>query len=224
MHHKNSLYMLNLELDWSNCVRYCNHHYDAVSHNDLRNDQGKFSITIFDFVNTLEICASRLILAKGCEATDAAATGTTTGVDSCATSTVTDVVVSCYPGATASCTTLSTAEVTGCSITATTTTETCSGTQPPTATPSSVIGGTPGCELAATYVVWPNNGSDSTQTTAIATQFKTLADPSKITELDSSGYGVVYWTLPLTASQADELSKFANVRPESEFLCAMSLI
>jgi hypothetical protein len=152
---------------------------------------------------------------QNCGAAGSTIKAVTTGVSSCPMTTVTDVVLSCVSasGSTRSCTTLGTSMVSGCSVTATTTTSysECSGSSVPNMTASAMFGSTPACNTTATYVVYPSNGTDSSETEAIMQQLATIVDSSNITELDASGYGVVYWTLPLTAEQASQVAAFANV-------------
>ncbi|KAF4549335.1 Hypothetical protein D9617_22g066810 [Elsinoe fawcettii] len=146
----------------------------------------------------------------GCNVDDQVATAT--GTTTCATSTITDVWLSCTsssgaPTTVTSCTTTSTSTQTGCDITATTRQciKTSSGSIPlPTDNP-----GTPerpnACgELQAyIYVVYPRDGTNNNQCNSI---------DSKLKEYDTDLYrsktekmGTNFWTLSLSEASADEI-------------------
>jgi hypothetical protein len=95
--------------------------------------------------------------------------------------------------------------------------------QRPTPT-SGVVGNIPQCDEAVVYVVYPDNGASSTQTTAIKKQLESFVDPSEIEEVDLSGYGVLFWTLKLTASQASKIKTFSNVWVDTVSLYCYLLI
>ncbi|KAI0179367.1 hypothetical protein GGR52DRAFT_303474 [Hypoxylon sp. FL1284] len=157
-------------------------------------------------VTTTTQVGSTCATIHGCEVTDSATTSTTTG--GCSTRTVTDIWVSCSAS---SCATTSTSLATGCSVTASTTTLSC------TATATAGVGGRirradgQSCENVARMVIWPENGRDESQTDSINTQLQRLTDPNNIYTSTVQGFGVSYWTAPLSQRQVDDLREFEGV-------------
>ncbi|KAF2103046.1 hypothetical protein NA57DRAFT_72031 [Rhizodiscina lignyota] len=132
---------------------------------------------------------------------------------SCSTkTTVSSCVVSVFCPTTvqqkrdSSCTTTTSCEATsGCSVTATTTTTTVSSTA-----------------TASSYIVYPNDGTNTGQTDAITTLLGTFADTKDIDTSDTKDYGINYWTLPLTSDNVTDLSKNSDIASVSLAGCDTS--
>ncbi|KAK7408694.1 hypothetical protein QQX98_009108 [Neonectria punicea] len=67
------------------------------------------------------------------------------------------------------------------------------------------------CELTLEFIVYPSDGSNSVTTAAIYAKMLTMVDADSIATSDSSCAGVLFWTVQMTMSQAEELIQFANV-------------
>lgn len=67
------------------------------------------------------------------------------------------------------------------------------------------------CELSATYVVYPEDGSNVGQTKVIRASLNDLAgNASAVFESSTQTLGISYWTLSLTPSQAAKVSNMTN--------------
>ena len=133
---------------------------------------------------------------------------------SCATSTVTDVWVSCTKGsASTTCTPVSYFVTAGCSVTASSTTVSCT----PTAS-ASVTGGSAkfrrqfqSCSpVISNYIVWPADRSNTDQTTFIQNSLDKLSN-TQVEATTNPVYGVLYWTVPLSSADAPQLSSIPGV-------------
>lgn len=149
----------------------------------------------------------------GCNVRDGDSTATATG--GCPTQTATNVWVSCAAGPTSSCTTTKTSVVTGCDVTPTTRSCARTATRQPTTTGIAARQASDEdvCEVEAgqTYIIYPRDWEDRTQTKAIAAKLETMADPSDIRVVEARCCGVVYWSVQLTAEQAEDLRNDDNV-------------
>jgi hypothetical protein len=82
----------------------------------------------------------------------------------------------------------------GCNLedTETTVTTTSATTASPTGTPFP-------------HVVYPKEGTDSSQVASIEEQLKSLANESEIYTSSKDTFGVLFWRLPITSEDADDL-------------------
>ncbi|KAF2159857.1 hypothetical protein M409DRAFT_60451 [Zasmidium cellare ATCC 36951] len=164
-------------------------------------------VTVTTTSQVLSTCAT----IAGCNAQDASTIETTTGGCTSAT-TATNIWLSCPGTASTSCSTTSTAVTSGCSVTPTTVT--CG-----LLTPTGVIDD-PACSApTGTYVIYPENGADTSSVGAINTQLQTYVDdPSEIYTSNAEDLGVLFWRLDITETQANEMREFAGVASVNLFL------
>lgn len=140
----------------------------------------------------------------GCDAQGHDTTVTTTGTGSCtATTTVTDVWVSCPSSASTACSTTSKSLVSRCSVTPTT--NICGGTFP--------TGLAKACEpTKSRYYVYPRDGSDEAQVKSIQSELERYVSGQR--DIDISGTklsGLLYWSLHLTSANASDIQKIQQV-------------
>lgn len=66
--------------------------------------------------------------------------------------------------------------------------------------------------MTATYVVYPEDGTDTAQTSVLKAELQALLDdPSKLVAAGTATFGVDFWTLSLNQSYAQRARDFQNV-------------
>ncbi|KAK2799489.1 hypothetical protein FQN50_008461 [Emmonsiellopsis sp. PD_5] len=147
---------------------------------------------------------------RGCAVVDATQTATVTKTDDCETATVTDIVITCSGDGATACSTKTEIPKTGCSVTPTTTTVSC--TPAPTDGNARRQEGDNFCPLAVEYLVWPRDGTKTDETSVIYAEMqKLLQDESKIKVFDTKSLGVDFWRVRLEPEQAEKVEKIPNV-------------
>ncbi|KAK2787714.1 hypothetical protein FQN53_004737 [Emmonsiellopsis sp. PD_33] len=147
---------------------------------------------------------------RGCAVVDATQTATATKTDGCETATVTDVVITCSGDGATACSTKTEIPKTGCSVTPTTTTVSC--TPAPTDGNARRQEGDNFCPVAVEYLVWPRDGTKTDETNAIYAEMqKLLQDESKIKVFDTKSLGVDFWRVRLEPGQVEKVEKIPNV-------------
>ena len=156
---------------------------------------------------------------RGCMVTDSDHEATATRTEACQTATVTDVTISCRGTGTTACSTQTAAPKTGCSesVTASTTTLSCRATPTnPSKRQAGDEGGQDSCAEVKEWLVWPEDATDKTQTSAISSKLKEiLVDEHKIVISDTKFAGVNFWIVMLEAGQETEIKKIEHVRPQN---------
>ena len=153
---------------------------------------------------------------RGCEVTGTTKSPTVTKTDKCETETVTDVVITCSGTEKTDCSTKTEMPKTGCSVTATTTTSTCT----PAATGADGMvrrqEGDNVCPMAEDYIVWPNDGTKTSETDAIqAALLDLVKDKLKIKVSDTIDLGVNFWRVKLDEGQVQKAKDIPNVSLKS---------
>lgn len=147
----------------------------------------------------------------GCLVADSTKGSTVTKTDECPTVTVTDAVVTCSGTATTDCSTTTEPPRSGCSITASTTTATCT---PASSKNGNVRRGEDDntCPLSEEYIVWPRDGIKSKEEKAIkAAMQNLLKDESKIHVSESKTLGVNFWRVSIEPDQVKKFMEIPNV-------------
>ncbi|KAK2763346.1 hypothetical protein FQN54_009982 [Arachnomyces sp. PD_36] len=147
---------------------------------------------------------------RGCAVMDVTETASATKTDDCETATATDVVITCSGSGATACSTKTEIPKTGCSVTATTTTESCI----PAPTDGNVRRqeGDNFCPLAVEYLVWPHDGTKTDETDVIYAEMrKLLQDESKIEVADTKTMGIDFWRVTLEPEQAEKVKEISNV-------------
>ena len=67
----------------------------------------------------------------------------------------------------------------------------------------------PACPVAVTYIVWPMDGTDPSQTDDIYAHLQSLSN--SVTPSTTKNFGVNYWAILLTDSEASTLRNYENV-------------
>ena len=75
-----------------------------------------------------------------------------------------------------------------------------------------------------TYIVYPNDGTKTDQTKAIADQLKGFAKPDAIYTSSAKSFGVNFWKLPLTGDQVKKVQSNKNVGLCFSFVVIVSWI
>ncbi|PGH04870.1 hypothetical protein AJ79_06955 [Helicocarpus griseus UAMH5409] len=146
---------------------------------------------------------------RGCVVADATQTASVTKTDDCETATVTDVVVTCSGTEAKACSTKTQIPKTGCSVTPTTTTVSC--TAAPTGGNARRQHGNNFCPLVGEYVVWPRDGTKTDGTGVIYTEMlKLLGDGSKIKVQDTKTLGINFWRVSLEPGQVAKVKSIQN--------------
>ncbi|KAL2382385.1 hypothetical protein RJZ90_003302 [Blastomyces dermatitidis] len=146
---------------------------------------------------------------RGCLVTDSNQKTTQTKADDCVISTVTDVAVICSGAGTTDCSIETKVPKTGCSISPTTATLSCTPT--PTGKDRRQVGDNL-CAPASVYYAWPGDGRNVDQTTAIYTELKIfLQVETRIRTLDTISMGINFWRVYLTPSQVQHVKGIPNV-------------
>lgn len=149
---------------------------------------------------------------RGCLVTGTTASATETRTDECSMETVTDVVVTCSGSAKTDCSTKTEIPKTGCSVTPTTTTATC--TPAPTGEDGNARrqAGDNVCPLSEEYIVWPDDGTKTGGTDAIQSAMQELLqDKSKIKVSDTIDLGVNFWRVHLEPEQVEKVRDIPDV-------------
>ncbi|KAF0323324.1 hypothetical protein GQ607_009442, partial [Colletotrichum asianum] len=149
---------------------------------------------------------------RGCLVGDSTHEATVTKTAECETATATDIVVTCSGRGTAACATKTKLPKTGCDITATTTTISCTPAPTGVGLRQIVEGGPPACLPTANYIIWPRDGINTDQTTAILSEIQRLLPPStKVQASGSKSVGVAFWRVPLDSDIAEEMKRISNI-------------
>jgi hypothetical protein len=147
---------------------------------------------------------------RGCALVDTTQAASVTKTDECETATVTDVVVTCSGNEATSCSTKTEISKTGCSVTATTTTESC--IPAPTGGNVRRQEGDDYCPMAVSYYVWPRHDANTDDTDAIYAEMqKILQDDSKIKAANTKTMGIDFWEVNLEPGQVEKVKKIPNV-------------
>lgn len=146
---------------------------------------------------------------SGCHVTGTSLETTVKTTENCPTATVTDVVVTCSGTGTSACSTKTAIPKTGCSITATTTTVSC--TPAPSGKGRRQVSGDT-CLVVEDYIVWPKKDAKREETTRIHDEMKkALGKKTKIVVSETRYLGVNFWRVTMDAGQAQRIREIPNV-------------
>ncbi|KAF6823680.1 hypothetical protein CMUS01_10593 [Colletotrichum musicola] len=148
---------------------------------------------------------------RGCLVADSTREASVTRTQ-CATKTVTNVVVTCSGTGTAACSTRTGLRETGCDVTATTTTVSCTPAPTGNNKRQEGDGGSPACPIRRTYVIWPRDGTKTDETGAIYSEIrKIVQDEDGMRVSEANGLGVNFWRVSMDADQAKKVKAIRNV-------------
>ncbi|KAF5500243.1 Subtilisin-like protease 3 [Colletotrichum siamense] len=149
---------------------------------------------------------------RGCLVADSTHEATITKTAECETATATDIVVTCSGSGTTACLTKTGLPKTGCDVTATTTTVSCTPVPTGGQRRQAIEGAAPACPMTDKYIVWPQDGTrtDDTSTILIEIQ-RILSSDAEIVASDTKDLGVNFWRVLMDSDQADEVRHIANV-------------
>ncbi|EFW19513.1 conserved hypothetical protein [Coccidioides posadasii str. Silveira] len=146
---------------------------------------------------------------RGCIVEDFTKIASLTTTQGCRTGTATDVVITCSGSETSACATQTKIPRTGCSVTATTTTVSC--TPAPPGKGRRHTGGEV-CAPEELYIVWPRDGTDVAETSAIYSEMKKLLkDEGKIRASDTKTMGINFWRVFSEPGQIQKIREIPNV-------------
>ncbi|KMU89200.1 hypothetical protein CIHG_07134 [Coccidioides immitis H538.4] len=146
---------------------------------------------------------------RGCIVEDFTKIASLTTTEGCRTGTATDVVITCSGSETSACATQTKIPRTGCSVTATTTTVSC--TPAPPGKGRRHTGGEV-CAPEELYIVWPRDGTDVAETSAIYSEMKKLLKgEGKIRASDTKTMGINFWRVFSEPGQIQKIREIPNV-------------
>ena len=150
---------------------------------------------------------------QGCVVKDADEESTVTHTAECPSETVTDVVITCSGTGTTACSTKTEVAKTGCSLTATTTTVSC--------TPAPSGGNTrkrdgddsgPFCQTRSGYSIWPRDETNLDEAKATWDQMTAIiGDGGWIENLQDRKFTVDFWRATLSEDEAQAIREIPSV-------------
>ncbi|KAH0435727.1 hypothetical protein CcaCcLH18_04681 [Colletotrichum camelliae] len=149
---------------------------------------------------------------RGCLVADSTHEATVTKTAECETATATDIVVTCSGTGMTACLTRTRLPKTGCDVTATTTTVSCTPMPTGGQKRQAIEGAAPACPVKDKYIVWPQDGIKLDETSAIFIEIqRLLPSDAQIIASKTKSLGVNFWRVLMDSDQADEVRHIANV-------------
>ncbi|KAF3807936.1 hypothetical protein GCG54_00007672 [Colletotrichum gloeosporioides] len=149
---------------------------------------------------------------RGCLVADSTHEATITKTAECETATATDIVVTCSGSGTTACSTKTGSPKTGCDVTATTTTVSCTPMPSGGQRRQAIEGAAPACPAKDQYIVWPQDGTRTHETSAVVIEIQRIISlDAQIVVSDTKDLGVNFWRVLMDSDQADEVRHIANV-------------
>ncbi|CAI0652112.1 unnamed protein product, partial [Colletotrichum noveboracense] len=159
-----------------------------------------------------EAPASTCAEMRGCLVADSTHEATVTTTATCEAATVSDIIVTCSGGGATACSTRTRDPRTGCDVTATTTTVSCTPAPSGSNKRQASEGDAPACPITYEYTVWPRDGKRNDETSAVYAELqKMIPDGSKIEVSAVRGLRVNFWLVHLDSDQAESVRMIPNV-------------